>query len=41
MTYLRALLHDIGTSIRVGWCEFRFIRRHLRRGGCPDNRPEF
>lgn len=32
MQYLRDLLHDIGAAV----AHFRFIRRHLRAGGNPD-----
>ncbi len=34
MTYIRNLIHDI----RMAYAEFVFIRRHLRRGGNPDER---
>lgn len=34
MNYLRDLFHDL----RVAWDEFRYIRRHLRNGGNPDER---
>ncbi len=37
MSYLRELLHDL----RLAWEHFTYIRRHLRRGGCPDNEPRF
>lgn len=32
MTYIRNLLHDLLSA----WEHFRYIRRHLRRGGNPD-----
>ena len=32
MQYIRDLIHDL----RAAWAEFRYIRRHLRRGGNPD-----
>jgi hypothetical protein len=35
MTYIRNLIHDL----RIAWDQFRYIRRHLRRGGCPDDMP--
>lgn len=35
MTYLRDLWHDIRLCIE----HFRYIRRHLRHGGNPDEYP--
>ncbi len=32
MTYIRNLIHDLCAA----WAEFRYIRKHLRRGGNPD-----
>ena len=34
MQYIRNLIHDL----RMAWNEFRYIRRHLRAGGNPDER---
>ena len=31
-TYLHDLIHDI----RMAWEHFRYVRQHLRKGGCPD-----
>ena len=32
MTYIRNLIHDLCAA----WEHFRYIRKHLRRGGNPD-----
>ena len=32
MSYLKDLIHDI----RMAWASFRYTRKHLRRGGNPD-----
>jgi hypothetical protein len=37
MTYLRDLWHDI----RMAWASFVYTRRHLRRGGNPDDSGAF
>ena len=36
MTYVKNLWHDLKLSVGVGINQWRYIRRHLRRGGNPD-----
>ena len=36
MKYVKNLWHDLKLSIGTGVAQFIYIRRHLRRGGNPD-----
>lgn len=36
MLYFQTLWHDLKLSVGTGIAQFRYIRRHLRRGGNPD-----
>lgn len=36
MTYAREFLHDLRVVLSTALAQWRYIRRHLRRGGCPD-----
>lgn len=36
MQFIKELWHDIRASVHVGMTHWRYVRRHLRRGGNPD-----
>ncbi len=36
MRYCMTLWHDLMMSVGTGIAQFRYIRRHLRQGGNPD-----
>jgi hypothetical protein len=37
--YLRELWADARLACGMGWSQWRYLRYHLRRGGCPDINP--
>jgi len=37
--YIKNLIDDMRSAIRVGWRHWRYTRCHLRVGGCPDEHP--
>jgi hypothetical protein len=36
MQYIRTFWHDLKLSVGTGYTQWRYIRKHLRRGGNPD-----
>ena len=36
MSYIRNWWHDLKLSVGTGYTQWRYIRKHLRRGGNPD-----